>query len=135
MGITGLEQLDALVKRLASVAQLGDEAPKLAAEAIGDAAKAQFQAGRSPSGDPWKAKKDGSKALVNAPEHVTFVANGDGIYESAPDHYKYHRTGTKRNGKPHLPKRSVYPAGASLPASWQAAVDKALEREFAKRMR
>ena len=131
MGVIGLEQLDAFVKRLEDVERLGKDVPKIAAKAIGDVAKTQFQAGRSPSGDPWKAKKDGSKALVNAPEHVTFVAIGDGVYENAPDHYKYHRTGTRRG----LPKRSVYPAGARLPTSWQAAVDKALEREFVKRMR
>jgi hypothetical protein len=128
--IEGLDQLDQLAAKLESVAQLGEEGAEFAADAIQTAARAQYAAGRSPAGDRWKPrKKDGKPALARAPEHVSFTAIGDDILQHAPDHYRFHRTGTKR-----MVKRNVYAEGRALPASWRAAVDKALEREFVRRL-
>src|SRR5688572_16790351 len=94
-GITGIEQLDAWERKLDAVDKLGQELPQIATTAIGDTAKAQYSAGRSPSGETWDPRKaDGGRALANAPAHVRFVAFGDLVMQDAPDHYKFHRTGT-----------------------------------------
>jgi hypothetical protein len=130
-GVDGLRQLDALATKLEDVARLGDEGPELAADAIQTKARAQYAAGRSPMGDRWAPrKKDGQPALARAPEHVSFTAIGDDIVQHAPEHYKFHRTGTKR-----MVKRNVYTEGRVLPTSWRAAVEQALEREFVRRLR
>jgi hypothetical protein len=130
-GISGIELLERHARRLESVAALGDEGSNICAEAIGKRAKATYAAGRSPDWKRWAPRKaDGGRALANAPEHVAFEARSDGIYQSAPDHYRFHRTGTK-----HMVKRNVYAEGRPLPAAWAKAADQALQREYAKRMR
>jgi hypothetical protein len=137
-GIDGLQRLDALTRKLDAADRFGeDDAPELAATAIGDVARAQFAAGQSPAGETWAPrKKDGGRALANAQEHVRFAALGQDVYEDAPDHYKYHRTGTKNaDGSVRMVKRNVYAEGGRLPPSWTAAVEKALERELTRRLR
>lgn len=135
--ISGIELLERHARRLESVAALGDEGPKICAEAIGKRAKATYAAGRSPDGKRWAPRKaDGGRALANAPEHVTFSVMAPGIYQNAPDHYKYHRTGTKNaDGSQRMVKRNVYAEGRALPATWVKAAEQALQREYAKRMK
>lgn len=131
MTISGIDQLPELERRFDALDALGGELPEIAAEAIGETAKAQFAAGRSPTGDAWAPrKKDGQPALANAPDHVTFGALGSDVYEDAPDHYKFHRTGTR-----YMVKRNVYAEAGRLPASWIAAIDKAIERQLHEVMR
>lgn len=120
----------AALKDLAAWAER--EGAKTCADGIGDAARADYQAGRSPAGDAWAPrKKDGAPALARAPERVTFRAVGDDIEQEAPDHYKYHRTGTRK-----MVKRNVYSeSSGALPPAWQAAAEKALMTQIERRTR
>ncbi len=127
--ITGLEILDRFVARLVAVGKLAEDGPAIVTAAIAEIAKEDMTIGRSPNGrifDPRKA--DGKPALANAPAHVTFRAEGSNVVESAPDHYKYHRTGTRK-----MVKRNVFAEGGRLPPSWRRAAELALKKEARKR--
>jgi hypothetical protein len=124
---------DAQIKALQDLAAWAErEGAETCATAIGAEARSDYQAGRSPAGDPWAPrKKDGAPALQRAPSRVTFRAVGAVVEQSAPDHYKYHRTGTVT-----MVKRTVYSETTlTLPMHWRFAAEKALTAQIERRTR
>lgn len=128
MGISGIDELESWERQFAATEALAEDLPEIAAQAIGAQSRSELEAGRSPAGDPFAPrKKDGGRALANAPQHVEFFAIGSDVVQDAPDHYKYHRTGTKNaDGSQRMVKRNVYKESGALPPAWEKAADDAI---------
>lgn len=119
-GITGLDELAALERRLAGLKV--EKIAKAGATAIGAVARRQYRAGTGPDGTPWPANKDGTKPLANAATEVTFTAEGPTIVGRAPLFYRFHRA-----------KRPVFPPDEGpLPAPWERALVEAATRVVEK---
>jgi hypothetical protein len=65
-----------MIESLARLSLLPEEAARMAAPIVERVVKANVQAGKTPQGVPWLAKKDGSQALVHAADHLKVIAQG-----------------------------------------------------------
>lgn len=71
----GDETLRTIAKRLRAFGK-ANEMAKEAAPLVEAAVKATAAAGTDPYGNPWKAKKDGTRALPDAADAVSVTTNG-----------------------------------------------------------
>lgn len=116
--------LDREVSALEDLARWAEqEAPAVAAKGLGEAARQDFAAGRSPAGDAWAPRTaDGARALARAPDRISFRASNYEIIEEAPDHYwLWHQPGTRK-----MVARPSFPSSGSLPVRWVEGAEQAL---------
>lgn len=127
---------DGIDAMIASLRALGDKSfaedvakeasPKLLEAIQGTASK-----GQTPEGVAWKAKKDGTPALVNASKHITAKVLGTVIQLDVPYPYSIHH---HQEGTATRPRRQILPDG-ELPPALYKAIEEAAARVFARRTR
>lgn len=118
-------ELDKAIRQLEQLAGAEQRIARRAVAKIERVARAQWAAGKGPSGRPWPRTKDGRVPLVALTERIKFRAAGGKIVASGPDELR-----------PHFRERPVFPApGEPLPAPWQAALEEAAAEELGERGR
>lgn len=65
-----------MIESIRRLDRLPEEAARLATPLLLEAAKATAKAGQTPYGESWVAKKDGSRPLEHAADHITGVVSG-----------------------------------------------------------
>lgn len=92
--ISGLEQLDAMVARLRSLANAPAEAARRAAPDLLKVAQAQYGSGEAPDGADWeRLKQGGSTPLRELTSEVVATAEGAAVVMKTPEELKFHQGG------------------------------------------
>ncbi|MEO5728285.1 MAG: hypothetical protein ABI134_36110 [Byssovorax sp.] len=118
-GLDG-DELDTAIAKLEALAHLGTHLAEIAAPALEEVARAQWAAGKGPSGTTWaKTKKGGRIALTALTEKITVEGKGNTI-----------RVSGSTILDAHVRSRRAMPAqGNALPRAWRAAVEKAIQQK------
>lgn len=103
-----MNNLDAFIANMKKLDTLATETAKEAAPLVEAANKKTAAAGTSPDGVPWPAKKDGTRALEHAADHVASKAVGKTIVTTLTGPDAIHNFGTGKD-----PKRQVIPDGGN----------------------
>lgn len=94
-GISGIEQLDALIERCRSVGS-GPEYAQAAAQATETWLRSQLAAGKDPNtGEGWAKTKEGKAALKTAPSRPTVRLAGSTIIIALKGHYVFQHFPTR----------------------------------------
>lgn len=111
--------LDAAIAKLEQLVYLGEHLAEVAAPALEEVARAQWAAGKGPSGTTWaKTKKGGRIALTALTEKITITATGNTIRISGSSILDAH-----------VRSRRAMPAdGNAMPRAWREAVQKAIQK-------
>jgi len=124
MGITGLEQLVALERRLEGVEA---RAATRAAPALLAVAKSQWSVGQAPDGTTWPRTKDGRVPLTALTSQATARAEGTEVVIELPEECAYHQAGDP----PRLPQRKIVPDdGDDPPPAWVTPIEDAIRVEL-----
>lgn len=124
----GAEAMLRMAAAARALAQLGARAAEEAAPKVEAVARASAAAGQAPDGAAWAPKKDGGRALANAPAAVTVRAVGDVLQVAVEGHHVFHQRGDGR-----LPERKIIPApGDDIPEAWAAAIEGVAVSAFRK---
>ncbi len=122
--------LDEMIASFRNLETLEARTAALAAPLLEKASKEQVAKGLTPEGTPWAPKKDGSRALVNAAEHVHAETSGETVTLVVDGPEFFHQT-VKEGGT--LPRRKLIPGvGDALPPHLRAALDTAGARAFSE---
>lgn len=126
-----MNAVDSFLASLAKLPELPKRIAEAAAPELEKAARANAAAGRDPDGNPWPAKKDGTRPLEHAGEHISGSSAGATATLTLEGADVYHQ-----NAKPggRLPKRRVIPDGPPTPAYLNDVLVDVAGREFAKTM-
>lgn len=128
---SGDVDMRAFIEQLRGLSRLPEEAAKVGAPLIEDAARTIASGGTDPAGNTWKAKKDGSKPLIHAAKALkgTAIATVIQLQLSFPE--TIHNRGTGR-----IPKRQILPDAATgkLPRTFLEALSEAASKAFQKVM-
>jgi hypothetical protein len=89
---------------------------------------ASADAGTAPDGTPWKRKKDGGRALVNAGAKIVVTALGSVLVAVISGADAIHHYGTKKD-----PRRQILPVG-DMPDTLASAFRAGLAKPFRKAM-
>jgi hypothetical protein len=123
----GFSEIDAMIAKVEALGVAPEEVAKEAAPLVRDAVRATAKAGTSPYGEPWAAKQDGGRPLVNAASAVDCRASGASIeirLVGIP-------TGDSKVQAIQNHRRPIIPNGArGLPKSVADAVTLAAQRVF-----
>lgn len=128
--MSSLEQMIARMKQLGS---FNERAAELAAPLMQDAAREAANAGVDPNGKPWPAKKDGTRALEHAADHVRAESHGDRVDLIVDGPEFWHQT--IKEGGPHPQRKLIPSVGDALPPALKAAADEGAARAFAEMTR
>lgn len=101
-------------------------APKLAEDVKAKLAE-DVRAQRAPDGTPWKPKKTGGAALVNAAGKITSSAVGTVLLFKLSGPEVFHNFGTSR-----VPKRQIFPASGL--GSLRQAIQRGIVEVFKKQV-
>lgn len=102
----GFARLDEWIRTLRTAGQIVPLAAQELVPVVRGEVDAAIDAQRSLDGTAWPAKKDGSRALANAPSQITVKAVGNTILVVMVGHLVFHQFGTHR-----MPARPVLPRG------------------------
>lgn len=128
--MSGDVALDAFIDHLRSLKKLPEDVVREAAAEVLKAARATAKAGTTPDGQPWAAKKDGSRALVNAADHLSVRIAGRTISLVLTGVDVIHNFGTGW-----LKKRQILPdGGAGMPKNVASAIRATAGRVFSRAM-
>jgi hypothetical protein len=121
----GGAQIDEMRRRLRELARM----PETSGPDLGDAMQAELvrtaSAGTTPTGVPWKPKKDGGRPLANAAAAISTVAHGTVIVATLSGPTVFHHYGDSKD-----PKRQVLPEGGGMPPTLAAAFRQSLIKSF-----
>ena len=123
-GLFALDEMIAKLKKLGGE-KMPERVAELAAPLVDVEVKKTVRAGTDPLGKAWTPKKDGSRPLVHAAEHISTKAQGRlvAVTLSGPDVFHHKGLGGK-------PKRQVIPDGVSTPKAVWDAVHRAARQAF-----
>ena len=123
-----IETMIASLRALASPS-FATQVAKEALEPVLAIARESAAAGTSPTGEAWRARKDGSRALSKAADAITARVLGTVLQLEVAYPYSIHhfQDGATR------PRRQILPDG-DLPPKMSAAVAAAAARVFARTM-
>lgn len=117
-----------MIESVQRLADLPEEAVKLAAPIVLKVAQDFARAGTTPYGEPWPAKKRGGRPLVNSAKALSAVASGAIIRITLKGVEVLHNFGTNA-----LPVRQILPNRRdALPPAYAAAVKQAADKAFAQ---
>ena len=123
--------LDDMIASLLRLAEMPDEAAKLAAPIVEKVAKAQAADGLAPDGEAWTPKKDGGAPLKNAAKAISVEAIGNVVRVKLAGVEVLHNFGTHR-----LPKREIIPTRSNeIPPAYAAAIKAGADAAFDKLVR
>jgi hypothetical protein len=119
MADSGVAALDDMIARMRTLAgpTVGLRVATKAAPLVDAAIKKTASAGKSPTGQPWKPKKDGGKPLVHAASHIDTRAHGNLVVTTLTGPDVYHQLGTG-----HLPVRQIIPDSGTIPDDVERAL-------------
>jgi hypothetical protein len=123
----GLAQLDAMIARCKALGapDIGARVARAAAPGVAAAIQATAGAGKTPLGQPWKAKKGGGRALEKVAGKIKARAEGPIVVVTLTGPDVFHHLGAG-----HSPRRQVLPDGASVPPGVSEAVLEAARGVF-----
>lgn len=125
-----MNNLDTFIANVKKLDNLATETAKEAAPLVQTAIRKTAAAGTTPDGVPWPKKKDGSRALEHAADHVTSVASGHTIVATLTGPDAIHNFGTEKD-----PKRQVIPDGGNgIPKPIADVCTEAATRVFSRTM-
>ncbi len=75
----GLSSLDSMIAKCRALGTLPDDIARVAAPLVEAEGKRTASAGTTPMGEPWRARKDGERALENAATAVSASAAGSTV--------------------------------------------------------
>ena len=117
-------RLEQMIAGLRNLQTFDERCAELAAPKMEEAAKAQASAGIDPNGRAWTPKKDGSRPLENAADHVRAEVHGNRVDLIVDGPEYFHQT-AKAGGR--LPQRKIIPSvGDPLPPALKQAADEAV---------
>lgn len=100
MGVSGLEQLEALERELASLRTLPVRAAARAVAPLLAVARSEWSAGEGPSGASWDGLKEGGGTpLSDLTSQIEGTAQGGAIVITTPEELKFHQGGFVRGGR------------------------------------
>lgn len=121
---------DAMIDHLRALKKLPEDVVREAAAGFLEEAKKTANAGTTPDGTPWAAKKTGGRALVHAADALTVKVIGRAIVLTLKGVEVIHNFGTGW-----LKKRQILPdGGAGVPANLAAVIRKTAGRVFSRAM-
>ncbi len=130
-----------LSERLVELEDLPSRITREVSDGINEQIRQSFDTGTDPYGAPWKPlstatvrRKRGDTRILRrtdrlSNETVASPSGGSGIEITSVDYGGVHQAGST------LPKRAILPDGPDLPKAWQAIIQEATERAFAKAMK
>jgi hypothetical protein len=124
------EALDAMIASTLSLGSLIDDAMPALSKAVQQNIERTIAAGTSAYGEPWAAKQDGSRPLVNAVSALTVVPNGRTIYVQVTGPEARHHLGRVKGKR----KRGIIPE-RGLPSAMANDMRAVLERAFEERVK
>ena len=125
-----MSELDNFIGGMGRLGNVADLAAKIAAPKLDALVKAQVAAGVDPSGKPWRLKKDGDRALVNAARAVRAEADGEYIYLVVEGPEYWHQV-AKADGS--LPQRKMIPEdGDELSEEMMKILDESVDEALAR---
>jgi len=120
MADSGDTQLAAFIDRIRALGIMPEAVAAAAAPSVQAAVRATAASGTDPYGKPWAPKRDGSRALVNAPGSITADAQGPVIVVKTTGPYAIH------NNLSGDSRRQVIPdAERGIPSGVAAAIHRA----------
>jgi hypothetical protein len=123
--MSGLDDMIAALKRLDGdglEARVATRASPLLEEAL----RASADAGQTPDGKPWKARKEGGQAYAGASSKISVKSYGAVVRATLTGPEVYGNFGTEK-----LPKRQMLPdAGAAIPPLVTDVLEQAAADEF-----
>lgn len=100
MGVSGLEQLEALERELAAMRTLHTRAAARAVAPLLAVARSEWSAGEGPSGASWDPLKEGGGTpLSDLTSQITGAASGGTITITTPEELKFHQGGFVRGSR------------------------------------
>jgi hypothetical protein len=122
--MSGLSQLDVMIKRVQDLPKRAQKAAEEATAEIRAHLRSQIASGRGPGGKAWEPTVDGKKPLKNAAEAVKVTFNGKSFVFEVAGFHKYHHEGTAT-----LPARPLIPTG-SIPKFVVDILQRAIEKNL-----
>lgn len=125
----GMLALDGFIGRVNDLEQLAEATATEAAPLVQNALRATAGAGKSPTGVPWKDRKEGGRAFANAAEKITVKALSNVVKISLTGPEVFGQFGASGPRRPMIPG-----ADGELGPGVEAAMKEGASRAFEKIM-
>lgn len=123
----GSAELQGMINTLRNIPNLAKNAAPDVADAVRDEIKKTADAGQTPFGQPWLARKhDGGRAMLHAADAVKVAAVGTTILATVKGPEARHHKGTAKGGI----RRQILPISSNIPPNIDRAVRDVLTEAF-----